>query len=860
MKRFVFRSLAFGATLLLVLFILVQVVRAQGFPFSKPGGPAQVNQGQCDRIAELARSMPGIDPQVFAARLGCRLEADAPKSEGSAAPSEAETQATRLRASNDKTCSVLAGALSGALRSGPDFWLGPLPVINAGAYAERCFDRGALPAAQDRLQEGLMRFGAGQFRESADAFREGMAQANSDEMRTRLLAEMGKSLLAAGRTDEARSAFGQALSLNEKDAQQALAQPQRARRRTVVMDNAGRMQVELLVLAGLAQLQANDVAGAIERLRDANALVQGQGTERSFVPPYLALALQRAGRFDEARVLLEAALTKRESMLRMVGAGQPLMEMKVSSLGTMGAGSLAGAFQQAGARSMEAAGMMTGEYLPSFACPLLEQIHTQGNAPEQALEAAERCRGRALTRLLAKRALREPPPSIPEGAAKPGRPGAGLAAGMAGPLKEISGNPAAELASRPATIADMRRMAAERRATVVVYSITSSINQLPNRMPDRETGIRIWVVSPEGLVSMRQRGFEGVLDSPDDTHALTASVMRAREVFGVAGRGPVAAVDARTPRVTRASNALRRLHRLLIDPVADLLPDKAGARVLLVPQGALFLVPFAALEDAAGAPLISRYALSVAPSMQTLALTALRKQASRATGPSLIVGNPVMPRYSPGPGMAALEVPDLPGAEEEARSIGSLLKASPLTGAAATKSAVIRDAREARYIHLATHGFLNDFAERAQRNASPYLRNIAMLGSNEESVSRTPGMLALAPSGADSGMLTADEIAEATTHAGLVVMSACDSGRGAINDEGVLGLSRAWMAAGAPSVIVSLWAIPDEPTRDLMVDLYGRLEAGAGKAEALREAMLATRAKYPKTAYWAAFVLLGEPD
>jgi CHAT domain-containing protein len=121
-------------------------------------------------------------------------------------------------------------------------------------------------------------------------------------------------------------------------------------------------------------------------------------------------------------------------------------------------------------------------------------------------------------------------------------------------------------------------------------------------------------------------------------------------------------------------------------------------------------------------------------------------------------------------------------------------------------------------------------------------------------------MLALAPDGGDSGMLMADEIAQASIGADLVVMSACDSGRGAINDDGVIGLSRAWMAAGAPSVVVSLWSIPDEPTRDLMVEFYRRLAGGSGKAEALRGAMLATRAQYPSPVNWAAFVLLGEPD
>jgi len=59
---------------------------------------------------------------------------------------------------------------------------------------------------------------------------------------------------------------------------------------------------------------------------------------------------------------------------------------------------------------------------------------------------------------------------------------------------------------------------------------------------------------------------------------------------------------------------------------------------------------------------------------------------------------------------------------------------------------------------------------------------------------------------------------------------------------------------------VSLWSIPDEPTRDLMVEFYRRLAGGSGKAEALRGAMLATRAQYPSPVNWAAFVLLGEPD
>jgi CHAT domain-containing protein len=248
--------------------------------------------------------------------------------------------------------------------------------------------------------------------------------------------------------------------------------------------------------------------------------------------------------------------------------------------------------------------------------------------------------------------------------------------------------------------------------------------------------------------------------------------------------------------------------------------------------------------------------------VQTLALTSLRKQAAREPGAAVIVGNPVMPSYTPAPGRPPLDIGPLPGAEAEAKAIAALLNTSPLTGASATKSAVMGQARSARFVHLATHGILDDVTGEGQRSVNPHLREMtaSQMGEREGGGQKTPGMLALAPDGGDSGMLMADEIAQASIGADLVVMSACDSGRGAINDDGVIGLSRAWMAAGAPSVVVSLWSIPDEPTRDLMVEFYRRLAGGSGKAEALRGAMLATRAQYPSPVNWAAFVLLGEPD
>ena len=149
-------------------------------------------------------------------------------------------------------------------------------------------------------------------------------------------------------------------------------------------------------------------------------------------------------------------------------------------------------------------------------------------------------------------------------------------------------------------------------------------------------------------------------------------------------------------------------------------------------------------------------------------------------------------------------------------------------------------------IHLATHGLLDD---------------VNGIGS--------PGAIALTPSGKDDGFLTSSEImakfglANATPlEADLIVLSACDTGRGDIKGEGVIGLSRSFIAAGVPSVIVSLWKVPDEATKDLMIEFYTNLyEKKFDKAQALRQAMLTMlEGENPDPLDWAAFTLIGEAE
>lgn len=287
----------------------------------------------------------------------------------------------------------------------------------------------------------------------------------------------------------------------------------------------------------------------------------------------------------------------------------------------------------------------------------------------------------------------------------------------------------------------------------------------------------------------------------------------------------------------RLNRKLRNMHQILIEPIADLLPKNPEEQVIFIPQGTLLLVPFAALQEADKTFLIERHTIRTAPSIQVLGLTQTQ-QAQRPAQPqatatnALVIGNPTMPKLGDPPE----PLTDLPFAEKEAIAIADILKTTALTGANATENAVTRQMAEARLIHFATHGLLDDFAG---------------LG--------VPGALALAPTATTDGFLTANEIlALSLKRSDLVVLSACDTGRGRVTGDGVIGLSRSFIAAGAPSIVVSLWAVPDDATALLMTSFYQTLQHTPDKAQALRQAMLATLQRYPNARDWAAFTLIGE--
>jgi CHAT domain-containing protein len=138
----------------------------------------------------------------------------------------------------------------------------------------------------------------------------------------------------------------------------------------------------------------------------------------------------------------------------------------------------------------------------------------------------------------------------------------------------------------------------------------------------------------------------------------------------------------------------------------------------------------------------------------------------------------------------------------------------------------------------------------------PYLRSgLALAGANTWLAGGTP------PEEAEDGLLTADEVLGLNLSATqLVVLSACETGLGDVQiREGVFGLRRSFILAGAKTLVISLWSVPDEETQELMIEFYQGLLKGRMRVEALREAQLMMKKKNPDPFYWGAFICQGDP-
>ena len=375
--------------------------------------------------------------------------------------------------------------------------------------------------------------------------------------------------------------------------------------------------------------------------------------------------------------------------------------------------------------------------------------------------------------------------------------------------------------SQPLSLPQIQQVARQQNATLVEYSVVGG-------------ELYIWLIRPTGQIEFRKTRYKSSTPELQELVSGTHDVLRRG-----APRSGTTSTSTSQPTNARLDQfgayQLRTLHQLLIEPIADLLPKNPSDRVIFIPQNELSLVPFPALLNEKGTYLIEQHTLLTAPSIQVLSFTNQNQQQLNRTPnrTALVVGNPTLPKLLEG------RLAPLPAAEQEARTVAQLLKTTPMIGAAANKSAVLNQMPQARFIHLATHGLLTPNGGNA------------------------PGAIVLAPDSPNQindGLLTPTEILKMKLKAELVVLSACDTAQGDVTSDGIVGLSRSLIAAGVPSVIVSLWAVPDAPTKELMQAFYQNLKNNPDKAQALRQAMITTMEAHPQPRNWAAFTLIGEAE
>ena len=271
----------------------------------------------------------------------------------------------------------------------------------------------------------------------------------------------------------------------------------------------------------------------------------------------------------------------------------------------------------------------------------------------------------------------------------------------------------------------------------------------------------------------------------------------------------------------------RRCHRLLIEPFSAALQDEP--HLLVLPDLDLYALPFAALIDEHGTRLIEQHSISIAPSVGTVLELERRAQNIVKTGSTVnavVVGDPSFHG----------RLPQLTGARKEARAVFDILdditsktggNAAVLLGDKANKAAVIQELSMADYAHFATHG--------------------------------EPDGIYLSSAQGDDGKLTMAEVqALELSRSKMVVLSACDSFKGELNCDGVIGIARSFLAAGSSTLLASLWKVSDDATQVLMARFYERLFgiADGNVALALQGAMVSMLAEYD-VGQWAAFTIYG---
>jgi CHAT domain-containing protein len=280
----------------------------------------------------------------------------------------------------------------------------------------------------------------------------------------------------------------------------------------------------------------------------------------------------------------------------------------------------------------------------------------------------------------------------------------------------------------------------------------------------------------------------------------------------------------------------------LLAPIAEL---PTHANLIVVPDGALHLIPFKALIHDRHY-VLETHTVTVAPSGTVLALLAERRQKAQAP-PLPYVGVAAWTRVTQPSRNMILRAVSGPEKDEFTPLPESKREVETIAGDLPRPSTLLLgpDATETRFkslplshvdvLHIALHGYID--TEYPDRSA-----------------------LVFAPGGTDDGLLQIREIQRLHLNASLVTLSACDTAVGPVGEAGVANIDNAFIQAGADSVVSTLWELEDHTSEMLMTDFYARLAARETKSEALRHAQLDLLAQHLSPYDWASFELVGEPN
>jgi len=342
-----------------------------------------------------------------------------------------------------------------------------------------------------------------------------------------------------------------------------------------------------------------------------------------------------------------------------------------------------------------------------------------------------------------------------------------------------------------------------------------------------------WVITKDGLKTTRLPGRQII-----ETAATKLAGLLQKVPLDNAGDGQV-------------QDAINELSRLVLEPLSDQLRT---SRLIVVPDGALQNVPFQVLK-AANEPLVSQFDIVDAPSASAL-MSVRAERTQRNAGKKILVGfgdavfsadNPAQPNAAESStSRSAKTLPRLFYAQRELTAISDLAgsETALYTKYAATRDNLLRiDLSQFRILHVVTHGILN--------NADPELSGfyLSLVDPHDQPLT---GFVGLA------------DIYNLNAPLDLVVLSACQTSLGQNQrGEGLIGLTRGFMYAGAASVVASLWEVDDEVTAELMKHFYTyMLRDGMTPPAALRAAQNTIRSqpKWQAPYFWAGFTIQGDPN